>query len=188
MNISLDSNATAILTDLQGFTAAMQSAVAAAMDKQNQLTIGIAQRRYLSGPRPAKLGVVTNRLRGSLNAAPARATATEVISSLGTNVEYAGAHEYGFQGSVTVRAHARNVFRSHQTKGGAVFDPRTGRVKRQASKRVSLLTGQAQVRAHTRQMNVTARPFLAPALADTSKDYGVAVSEAIVLAWNGGRS
>jgi hypothetical protein len=59
----------------------------------------IAQRNYLSGPRPTRLGVVTNRLRGSLSEGDpdfildVQRQAMRVIVTTGTNVKYATTHE-----------------------------------------------------------------------------------------------
>lgn len=82
------------------------------------------------------LKVLTGRLRRSitfrLNNGPNTATAT-----VGTNVEYARAHEYGFSGPVTVRAYLRKT-----------------------------VHGDAQVRSHTRTMNLPERSFLRSTLAD----------------------
>lgn len=58
-----------------------------------------AQRNYLSGPRPTRLGVVTNRLRGSLTESSpnfildVQRQAMRVTVTTGTNVEYAEVHE-----------------------------------------------------------------------------------------------
>jgi phage gpG-like protein len=64
------------------------------------------------------LNVRTGRLRRSINARITEST-TGIEAKVGTNVEYARAHEFGFKGTVTVkehmrrgkrvRAHARNV-------------------------------------------------------------------------------
>jgi phage gpG-like protein len=60
-----------------------------------------AQKNYLSGPRPTRLGVVTNRLRGSLSeGAPdfvfdLQRQQARITVRTGTNVEYAPAHEFG---------------------------------------------------------------------------------------------
>ena len=73
----------------------------------------------------------TGRLMASVtsNAGVAREThtATSHVLEIGTNVKYANAHQFGFSGTVNVRAHSR--------KG-------------------------KPVRAHSRRMNIPARPFL----------------------------
>jgi phage gpG-like protein len=64
-------------------------------------TTRLAQKHYLSGPRPSRLGVVTNRLRGSLSeGAPelivdVQRQALKVHGRIGTNVIYAPMHEFG---------------------------------------------------------------------------------------------
>lgn len=188
ITLDLSTNAAAILAKLRALPARMATNIAAAMDKQNEKTIAHAQRHYLTGPRPQKLGVRTNRLRSSLTAAPARVAGSQVISAIGTNVEYAGVHERGIDKEVTVRAHKRNIFRTHQTGGGAVFDMKTGKIKRVKPKKVSLLQGQATVRSFTRKMKLPARPFLRPAIEDSRLAYAHAVSRAIERAWTGGSS
>lgn len=55
------------------------------------LVVAGQAQRNVSGPRPSHLGVVTNRLRGSLSAVPAGLHRV----SVGTNVKYARIHEEG---------------------------------------------------------------------------------------------
>ena len=84
------------------------------------------------------LHVQTGRLRRSVNERTTDGGAT-VSSSVGTNVAYGRVWELGFSGIEHVRAHVRKV------AGSSVL---------------------AQVRAHDRRVNLKARPFLVPALAD----------------------
>lgn len=76
---------------------------------------GIAQQKFLSGPRPEKLDVVTTRLRGSIETA-VDVSADRVVGRIGSNVPYAPVHEFGLVGSapIKVRAHTRTV----EDKGG----------------------------------------------------------------------
>lgn len=174
VSIQISSNASKVLAQLGGMPAAMQQETAAAMDTQNAQTISHAQQRYLRGPRPEKLGVGIytdgrkgGRLYRSLTAAPARATANEVISTIGTNVEYARVHEYG--GAVTVREHRRRLiaFDRYEKKGRSFVQTQSG-IK-------------GRIKAHIR--NVPARPYLAPSIADRAAQYGRAISAAILRAW-----
>lgn len=67
-----------------------------------------AKRLTGKGPFPVsqnKLGVVSGRLRQSIRATEARIEGDSVIASIGSNVSYLKAHEFGFSGSVKVRAH-----------------------------------------------------------------------------------
>jgi phage gpG-like protein len=82
------------------------------------------------------LHVRSGRLRRGVNEKTV-VGGTLVTATVGDNVSYARVHELGFQGSEEVKAHVRKT--AH---------------------------GVAQVRAFTRQANIPARPFLAPALAD----------------------
>ncbi len=95
VKIDISENAREIARQLREFPADMARGVAAAMDSQNQLAIGHITSRKLSSRGPTTLGVVTGRLRGSIRATRASAGTSGVESSIGTNVKYAGAHEYG---------------------------------------------------------------------------------------------
>jgi phage gpG-like protein len=171
----------------------MAQGIARAMDKQNEETVGYIQRAYLTGPSPQKLGVVTNRLRSSVHPSVAVIEGNTVSSTIGTNVEYAAAHEHGFTGNVTVRSHTRRIFGSKSSGGTRVvdtvaeFNTKTGRISRLRKKKAKYQTSSVTVRSFTRHMKMPARPFLAPGLKDLAPNYGQVVSEAIRLAWSGGR-
>jgi len=94
----------------------------------------IVQNR-LKGRRPRYLDVVSGRLYSSITATSLEPTDTGFQIRIGTNVEYAPTHEFGFRGTVGVRSHIR---------------------KRKKS--LSL------VRAHSRRMNIRKRPFIRPAI------------------------
>lgn len=102
----------------------------------------IAQDRYLSGPRPTRLDVVTGRLRRSINVKRITGQANQIGASVGTNVEYARRWELGFAGTEQVSAHYREVRRGRKTYGMAF------------------------VHAHPRRVNVRPRPFLSYAFDD----------------------
>lgn len=96
---------------------------------------GWSRTNRLSGPRPKFLGVVTNRLRSSITVSAPQQEGNAYFAKIGTNVKYAGIHERGFVGPVSVPGHTR------KTKRGFSF-----------------------VRAHTRQLNYAGKPFLRPAV------------------------
>jgi phage gpG-like protein len=66
-----------------------------------------------------------------------------VIVEFGSKVEYAAVHEFGFSGSVTVPGHTRTITQAF----GRPIAPR-----------------QVQVRSFVKNMNIPARPYLAPAI------------------------
>lgn len=86
------------------------------------------------------LHVRTNRLRSSIHASDVAITADKVSGTVGTNVIYAAAHEYGFNGSVNVKAHLRNI---KQAFGHKLKSPVT-----------------VKVNAFTRQMRIPESSFL----------------------------
>lgn len=92
--------------------------------------------RKLSGQ---VLKVQTGRLRRSVNFRVTE-SATGIEARVGTNVEYARIHEFGFRGTVNVREHMR--------KGKQAY----------------------KVRAHTRRVNLPERSFLRSSLVDMRQD------------------
>ena len=69
-------------------------------DRENQFTVGHIQKDYMSLPgdgptAPDGLRVKSNRLRGSLRASKARFGDDGIVSSIGSNVVYAGILEDG---------------------------------------------------------------------------------------------
>lgn len=171
ISIELSSNARDVLAQLEALPDRMKQGVARAMDRENQLTVFYSAERYIQGPRPEKLQAVTNRLGGSLTAAKSRVAGNEVISSIGTNVFYGRIHEDG--ATVTVRAHKRRIiaYDRYQRRGRGFQKTQSG-IK-------------GRIKAH--QRITPARPFLGPAIADREPYYGQSISEAIVMAWKGGR-
>jgi phage gpG-like protein len=99
------------------------------------------------------LNVRSGRLRRSITART-EVEGSKVIGIVGTNVEYAAFHEYGFQGTEGVREHFRRC------KSGKV----------------------AAVRAHERKVDYPAHSFLRSALEDMKDEIkgriGAAVREA----------
>lgn len=83
------------------------------------------------------LNVRTGRLRRSITTR-IEDDADKVLGIVGTNVEYAAAHEYGFEGVVSVREHLRRTVSGKS----------------------------ATVRAHSMHMHIPEKSFLRSALAD----------------------
>jgi phage gpG-like protein len=129
--------------------------------------IGVAQNEYLQGPRPEKLSVVTRRLLGSLEQAVTVGT-DRVTGVVGTNVPYAGFHEFGFHGSIQVREHTRIIGETND-KGEsvdtrkAIRDPAGNIIGFKRRSEETAKTTQT-VKAHKRQVEYAGRPFLRPAL------------------------
>jgi phage gpG-like protein len=99
------------------------------------------------------LQVRTGRLRRSINI-KVDDSGTKVVGTVGTNVEYAAVHEYGFHGAVTVREHLRRTVSGKQSL----------------------------VRAHQMQMNVPEKSFLRSALQDMQPQIRIEFEQAAARA------
>lgn len=96
------------------------------------------------------LHVRTGTLRRSINYA-VRTSGQQVIGIVGTNVSYAAAHEYGFNGVVNVREHIRHL------KSGSI----------------------AQVRGHSRHMVLPVRSFLRSSLEEFMPEFKLEMQDAV---------
>lgn len=76
-------------------------------------------------------------------------------TTLKNNMPYAKAHNEGFEGTVTIKAHSRNKY-SKAKKGTGKFT-KTGKERMQT---VTFKSGSSQVRAHQRKMNIKRRQFM----------------------------
>lgn len=95
------------------------------------------------------LGVRTGRLRRSITQV-VKESGNEITGTVGTNVEYGRVHEYGFSGTVPVRAHVRNA-----------------------------RNGSAAVRAHSRAVNIPERSFLRSSLRESKPAIEAALRAAV---------
>lgn len=125
------------------------------------------------GPFPvaeSRLGVVSGRLRRDLHAEEAVMSSTGYTVRMGATVEYFGAHERGFQGTVQVKQHVRY--------------PRKSMVRMRKGKQVSIrLVDKSRpisVRSHTRKMKVPARKPLATAITQHGGEtFGAEISKEV---------
>ncbi len=78
------------------------------------------------------------------------------IIVIATDVPYARAHNEGFKGTVTVKAHKRNQY-TEKKVGTGVYSIRT---RKERKKRVKEVTGQISVKSHTRKMKLPKRQFM----------------------------
>jgi len=81
---------------------------------------------------------------------------TSVIGTVGTNVEYAAIHEYGFNGIENVRAHLRRIKSQRLILKSGKYSKRSWAVPKSQ--------GMVQVRAHERHMVMPERSFMRTAL------------------------
>lgn len=76
-------------------------------------------------------------------------------TTLKNNMPYAKAHNEGFKGTVTVKAHERNRYSKARTGTGKFT--KTGKERMQT---VTFKSGSSRVRAHQRRMNIPKRQFM----------------------------
>lgn len=120
------------------------------------------------GPFPFsdhRLGNISSRLKRDLHAEPAVKTATGYQGRIGSIVKYFGIHEFGFDGTVSVREHSRKA--ATLTKPGPFRDTPKGRLM--SVRKKSLLIKDSKVKAHSRKVKIEARMPLRTALADHSQ-------------------
>lgn len=169
---------------LQAATAApgrILQAIARTMDLENERLISQIVRQRLTGqgpfdPSQNRLGVRTNRLRSSLRRSNARVEGANVVSSIGSNVAYLAAHEFGFDGDVTVRAHTRQL----NTLGGRpVNQQRLRRAQRRDSERGQIGSKQVEVRSHQRRLRLPARAPIRTEISARAQAYQAALAAAV---------
>ena len=110
----LRADAQAVLANQKTFSPRLLKRIAREEDLQNELTIGHVRADYLRGQ---VLNVRTGRLIKSVNRIPARIAGNAIVSSIGSNVVYAGIHEFGGQ-TKPHRIEAKNGKSLHFFIGG----------------------------------------------------------------------
>lgn len=160
IKLIVDINQLGLLSMLKGYPERVATSLVSAM---NRLTIAIQARvkEKLSGE---VLHVRTGTLRRSINREVRYAGHGLIEGIVGTNVEYAAIHEYGFHGTETVRAHVRKI-REHSKM--YLFGTASGMARTEMRwKRGKLTGGIANVKEHSRTVNMPERSFLRSTLKD----------------------
>jgi phage gpG-like protein len=180
IEIALTAEGQRAMAGIAAFPDRLLPAIARGVDMGLELALGqtIARRFTGKGPFPVsdkRLGVVSGRLRMSLRRSPAQVQGDVVRAAIGTNVKYFGVHEFGFEGSVQVKAHNRT-----RTKAGEPVRDARGRLKK------TRIETTHPVKAHSRRMKVPAREPLRTGLKDQRRAIGERISAAMVEEWRRG--
>jgi hypothetical protein len=170
LRLELKPEALALLRGLPDAPVRAEQAMARALDLQNELTIGYAQRNKLSGSGPTTLGVRTGLLRRSLHRTDAVVSGPLIAGAIGSNVAYAGVHEYGFDGDVQVKGFVRRNRRQD------LFS---------VKKKKLSANGISFVKAFTRHMHLPERSFVRSSINERLPKYNSALSKAVVAALGG---
>jgi phage gpG-like protein len=170
LNLELSPEARELLATLPAAPVRAAQGMARELDLQNELTIGYAQREKLSGSGPTTLGVRTGLLRRSLRRTDSIVHGALIDGAIGSNVAYAGVHEFGFDGDVTVRSFTRRNRRRD------LFS-----VKK---KKLSAV-GVSYVKSFTRHMHMPERSYIRSSINERLPRYNAALSKAIIEALTG---
>lgn len=165
VSLSLAPAGRAIMERLAGAGARVQRSILNVVDRQNEFTIGAITSQRLSRRGPETLGVVTNRLRSSIRASKSLISGDTIRATIGSNVAYAGVHEFGIDANVTVRAHSRTITQVF----GKRIDPRA-----------------STVRSHTRHMLFPARAYIRKTVEERATHYATALTTAATEGLNNG--
>lgn len=186
VKITLSPEAIATAKKLEAMPGALPAAVASGVDKGNQFAIARIQRERLTGrgpfpPEEHRLGVRTNRLRGSLNATPAIIAGQVISASIGTNVKYAAIHEFGG----VIHKPARTAKVRHRIKAsGALMRNLKHSNLAMFAKKSHTRAREINVMIPAHDVHMPERAPIRTGLADSAKDYANAIGRAIKDAWN----
>lgn len=157
ISVKIETNASEITRGFKRFPTEMAQAIAGAMDKENQLTIGNITRNHLTTRGSDSVGVVSGKLRGSVFSRRAVATPARVTSEIGSNVFYAIFHELGVNKTWTIKARNKKVLADK--KKGIIF-----------GKQVT-------------HPGLTARNMFKTGIEERSDNYQTALMSAVAEAW-----
>jgi phage gpG-like protein len=109
------------------------------------------KRRYKKKDSGRAILVKTGRLRRSIRVVSSNLDTVVV----GTDVPYAKAHNEGYNGTVSVKAHQRNKYSKSKVGSGSFTKSGKERMKT-----VTSISGSGMVKAHTKRMKLPKRQFL----------------------------
>lgn len=182
IQIILSPRANALLAAAPAWPVTLPRAIADALDKTNEDTTGYIIAKKLSRRAPAigpktTLGRITSLLANSAHPTKAFVTGDRILSSIGSNVRYAGVHEFGLSVIVQVRAFNRRQVSNDVLRGRG----RRGFVARRKGERI-VATGFARVDAHKRRVNYPARHMFRTGIEErvAMGAYSRAVSRAVI--------
>jgi phage gpG-like protein len=180
VRIELSPEAKALIARLGTAQDWMPGVIWRAMVRENERTIEHIKLHRFGGnnnvPFPVsehKLGNRTSHLRDSLDAPRPFFSGTQVVSSIGTNIDYAASHELGNHSKVTVPAHTRTRKRRVRVETVDKLGKRRTRTK-------SVWGDAFAVRSYSMQMNIEARAPITTGVAERLPALGEAISADIV--------
>lgn len=161
--------------------------IARSIDTENQLTIAHISTVRMRGnngkpfaPEMHVLGIRSARLIKSVRASKAQAVGSSVTGGIGSNVKYAGTHEFGGRIKIPAR---QGTARLRTDRSGSLMRqigfPKLAVFARRKHKQVKEVAYSAA--AH--EINMPARAPIRTGIEDRKPQYGTAISNAIVNFW-----
>lgn len=207
LKIELSPEAKSVLRRL-GATPQILEAIRRTMDKQNNAAVTNIQENHLRGKGPFavemhRLGERSHQLVKSVRTAAAVISGDKVISSIGSQVKYAGIHEFG--GTISIPAREGTLlFKTHLVRGrGPTFDKRGKKQDAGTSDQRALAKQKGhpnlwvfaragdkfaeavKVGFRARTIEMPARAPFSTGIEERIPQYGKALSEAIIKAMEG---
>jgi phage gpG-like protein len=157
--------------------------IARELDQQLNLTVGhiVAKRLTGTGPFPVsehRLGVRTGHLRRSLRTTKATVTGNTVTGAIGTNVKYAGIHEFG--GTIKRLLLAGSVRLATDRKGNLLRQGKNGKLAVFARASRKTATTVAYAGGKRFDVVIPERAPIRTGIADRQQAMGEAVTAAIL--------
>lgn len=166
----------------------MMRAIARTMDVQNHLTIAHISSARMRGnnnkPFPVsehKLGIRSALLSKSIRATKSTVQGDTVTSSIGSNVKYAGIHEFG--GTIKRVLLAGSVRLATDRQGNLLRRGKNGKLAVFARKSRKTATTVAYSGGKRFEVTIPARAPFRHGIADRQKEIGAAVSQSVIEFW-----
>ena len=168
---------------LEEYPSRALQAIRRTLDEQNELTVSsvIEKRLSFNRDQPSTLEglrVQSGKLRQSFRRGASDSLSTgakiegdSVVSTIGSNLRYAGVHEYGFSGVVSVPGHSRRLQSRLSFKFG-------GKAKRRKVQGRDVF-----VRPHPMRVNLPARRYIGRTLDERLPAYTAAIESALERLW-----
>ena len=154
ISFSVDGDA-AVVRMLQAKVPALTAAVRTSVTRATFALVAYVKANKLSGQ---VLKVRTGTLRRKINGRVSE-TSTAIMGQVGVKLSYAAAHEYGFDGDESVRAHVRTIKQAF----GRSIAPTT-----------------VSVRAFNRHIHLPERSFLRSSLREMTPEIQIMIRQAVV--------
>jgi hypothetical protein len=116
-------------------------------------------------------------------------TGLTIYSGIGSNVRYLGVHEFGFSGTVTVKAHDRRFASVDGTqfegarRSISMREAASLRRTKKKKDEVGFREGVSRVKQHTRKMEFPERAPIRKGVEERLGSYREAMSKAVQNAW-----